>query len=385
MMNLHAQKPAIFIFSTVYLPMIGGAELALKEITDRLSSHYEFILFTARMSRAFPARERLGVIEVRRLGFGFKIDKYFLPLFGFWAAWRETKIPAVLWGMMASFGSIGAYFFKRNNPAIPFLLTLQEGDPEQYLLRGRWGLMGWWLRRLARRADRIQTISFYLKRLAVKAGASFNGIDVVPNGVDLSLFGREYPDARKELYDRFHIPSDAKIAITASRLVHKNGVDMIIRAMERVPNEHLIVAGTGPEEALLRKLARDLGVEARVHFALDLTHPELARYYSVAYVFVRPSRSEGLGSAFLEAMAAGLPVIATNVGGIPDFLTHNETGVFVKVDDPLDIAYQLKHIFYDAPFREKIGQNARALALSTYSWDRVADRINQIFYRLIFA
>ncbi|MBI1957144.1 MAG: glycosyltransferase family 4 protein [Candidatus Niyogibacteria bacterium] len=381
-------RPKILVFSSVYLPMIGGAELAIREIAKRLCDRYDFVLFTARMSRSFPARERMDGVDVRRLGFGFSFDKYLVPFFSAVAVRRELPGAALLWGMMASYATIGAYFIKRRNPAIPFLLTLQEGDPEAYLFHGRWGLMGWWFRRIMPSADRIQAISGYLKRIAEKAGASADRIDVIPNGVDIERFGGANPDARKEIFDRFGFGPNAKIVITASRLVPKNGVDVLIRALARAPKnhrEHLAVAGTGFEEAKLRALAKELGIEKRVHFLGDLDHDELARWYSVAHAFARPSRSEGLGSAFLEAMAAGLPAIGTAVGGIPDFLTHNETGVLVNVDDSDDLAYQIRHCFYDADFRARVAAAGRALAHERYSWDRIANKMNGIFYRLIGA
>ncbi|MBI2038962.1 MAG: glycosyltransferase family 4 protein [Candidatus Niyogibacteria bacterium] len=389
-------RPKILVFSTVYLPMIGGAELAIHEIAKLLCDRYDFILFTARMSSAFPARERIGGVEVRRLGFGFSFDKYLVPFLGYWNARRLMRASSLqppasrilMWGMMASYATIAAYFLKRRNRAIPFLLTLQEGDPEEYLFHGRWGLMGWWFKKIVRSADRIQTISFYLRRVAEKAGALSDRVDVVPNGVDVGRFGKAHPEARKEFYGRFELPPNAKIVITASRLVPKNGVDTLIRALALPPKnhrEHAMIAGTGFQETSLKALARELEIEKRVHFLGDLDHDELARWYSAAHVFARPSRSEGLGSAFLEAMAAGLPAIGTAVGGIPDFLKHNETGVLVKVDDPHDLAYQLRHLFYDADFRARVAETGRALARDHYSWDGVANKMNGIFYRLIGA
>src|SRR3989344_1867544 len=257
-------RPKILIFSTVYLPMIGGAELAIHEIAKRLGDRYDFILFTARMSWALPRQERIGAVDVRRLGFGFSIDKYLMPLAAMMAAQKELPQASMMWGVMASYATIAAYFLKCRNHAPPFLLTLQEGDPEEYLFHGRGGLMGWWFKKLVRSADRVQAISFYLKRVAGKAGALPDRVDVIPNGVDLERFGKTHSDTRKEFYEKNGFPSGAKIVITASRFVPKNGVDILIRAMAVPPKnhrEHLVVAGTGPEEANLRSLARGRAIE----------------------------------------------------------------------------------------------------------------------------
>ncbi|MBI2507049.1 MAG: glycosyltransferase, partial [Candidatus Niyogibacteria bacterium] len=280
-------KSKILIFSTAYLPMIGGAELAIKEITDRLGGEFDFILFTARFSRALPAREKIGAVEVHRLGFGLSFDKYLLPILGYLKARRlvhSYKLTAnsyqlMLWGVMASFGGIAAYFLKRKNPDIKFLLTLQEGDPEEYLTSGRLGLMGFWLKKLVMLADQIQTISRYLKNLAVKAGASAEKTLIVSNGVDLEVFGREFgAEELKELRLKCGIVrTKDKIAITASRLVRKNAVDILIKAMAEIPSEYLLIAGRGNLEKELKKLTSDLKIEKRVRFLGNVGHRDLAK------------------------------------------------------------------------------------------------------------
>lgn len=393
------EKPKIFIFSTVYLPMIGGAELAIKEITDRLGENFDFIMFTARFSRTLPKKERLGAIDIYRLGIGSPLDKYLLPFLGYLKARRflrdrhPTSLPAqageiqnpILWGMMASYGSIAAYFLKKQNPQIPFLLTLQEGDPERYLLKGRLGLMGFWVKKIIAHADRLQVISAYLKDFAVKMGADFMKTDIVPNGADLDVFTREIPLAeRRELRLSYNMASNTKGVITASRLVHKNAIDILIQAMARVPAAHLFIAGTGPEEGRLRVLAKKLNIEKRTHFLGEISHQRLVRYYNASHIFVRPSRSEGLGSAFLEAMAAGLAIVATPVGGIPDFLKRGHTGFFCEVDNPEDLAFQIRNLAYNSRLRQQIAEKGKKLVEENYSWEKVAASMERIFYRLTF-
>ncbi|MEK7567129.1 MAG: glycosyltransferase family 4 protein [Patescibacteria group bacterium] len=378
-----SQKPTIFIFSTAYLPMIGGAELAIKEITDRLPDYFDFILFTARFSRTLARFERIGAVDVYRLGFGASFDKYLLPILGYFKA-RSLGGPQLLWGVMASYGSIAAYLLKRSNPGLKFLLTLQEGDPEEYLTSGRLGLMGFWLGRLIKSANQVQVISFYLKKLAVKFGANFITTEVVPNGVDLSVFEKKFsPENLRELKIRHGINDKQKVVITASRLVRKNGLDILIKAIAEIHDAHLFIAGTGPEEKKLKELAGLLKLEKRTHFMGDIAHGALSKYYALSHVFVRPSRSEGLGSAFLEAMGAGLPVIGTNIGGIPDFLENGKTGLFCEVDDPHDLAVKIKRFIHDEDFRKNIAEKAQEVARQNYSWDKIARKMGSIFYRLM--
>lgn len=364
--------------------------MAIKEITDRLTGDFDFTLFTARFKPSFPRYERLGAVEVYRLGFGLPIDKYFLPFLGYLKARRlikkyqiqNTKYKLLLWGMMASFGSIAAYFLKKTNPKTPFLLTLQEGDSEEYLMKGRFGLMGFWIRRVLHSADRIQVISSYLKSFAIKMGASAGRIDIIPNGVDLETFGRPVSEIEiQEIRNRLAITTDKKIIITASRLVYKNAVDTLIWALKETPNAYLIVAGSGPLENELRRLTETLNLENRMRFLGGISHKELARYFAIANVFVRPSRSEGLGSAFLEAMAAGLPIVATPVGGIPDFLKDEETGLVCEVDNPRHLASQIKRLLYNSDLRKTISANSKNLIEENYLWEKVAHSMQRIFQR----
>jgi len=385
-------KPIILIFSTAYLPLTGGAELAIKYITDNLAENFDFVLFTARFSRSLSRFERIGAVEIHRIGFGLPLDKYLLPVLGYLKARRlihnykptANSYRLILWGMMASYGSIAAYFLKKRSPEAKFLLTLQEGDSQEYLEKGRLGLMGFWLARLVKTADKVQTISFYLKRLAVKHGASFNETEVVPNGVDLNIFNKNVSSEElRELKIRHGITDKQKVVITASRLVYKNAVDVLIKAMNEISDAHLFIAGTGPDESKLKNLAEELKIIARIHFMGDMTHDALSKYYALAHVFARPSRSEGLGSAFLEAMGAGLPVIGTNVGGIPDFLKHNETGLFCEIDNPCDLAAKIKRLIHDEGFRKNISAEGRKLARENYSWDKITQKMSAIFFRLL--
>ena len=99
----------------------------------------------------------------------------------------------------------------------------------------------------------------------------------------------------------------------------------------------------------------------------------------MADLFVRASRSEGLGSAFIEAMAAGLPIIGTPVGGIPDFLKNEETGLFCEVGDPKDLAEKIILLFNNRQLREKLIKNGLELVRAKYDWDKIAEKFREIY------
>jgi len=373
----------IAIFSLAYAPLVGGAELAAQEIVRRLPER-EFTCFTNRFRGDWPVEGRSGNMTIVRVGRGNggRIAKH-LYIFRAWiAAERRHRAEPfdAMWGIMAAYGGFAALLFKLRHPSVPFLLTLQEGDSETHILR-RVGIFYPLWRLVFRRADRIQAISSYLADFGRRHGAKCP-IEVVPNGVDLEKIKNKKPKIKDK-------DGKEKIIITTSRLVYKNGIDILIRAFAEllghassVVSYKLLILGSGPLEAELKDLAKELHVEENVSFLGHVSPEEIPRYLKGADVFVRPSRSEGLGSSFLEAMAAGLPVIGTPVGGIPDFLKDQETGLYAAPDDPVDFAEKISLLFEDQALREKIVRNGRALVERQYAWDHIAEQMNRLFTEL---
>ncbi len=173
----------ILIFSLAYLPFVGGAEVAIKDITDRLPEH-EFEMITANLDGRQKKTEKIGNVLVRRIGSG-KFSKYFYQ----WQAailarkLHQEKPYDLTWAMMANQAGMAAAGFKKHFPNVPFLLTLQEGDDFSsfgYATR----LLGPRLWRVFQRADYCQAISQYLAKWGREMG--FRGeIAVIPNGVNL--------------------------------------------------------------------------------------------------------------------------------------------------------------------------------------------------------
>lgn len=350
----------ILIFSTAYLPFVGGAELAIKEITDRLpSSDFVFDLLTLNLDGKQKKEEQIGNVRVVRLS----CPKWWFPILAFIRARREhQKTPYErVWSVMASYGGFAGLFFKHHFPTVPFILTLQEGDSLAHIYRRAffiWPLF----KRIFTRADVITAISRYLAEWAQKMGARAP-IYIVPNGVSVERFTHKDVPLKKE----------GSVIITTSRLVEKNGISDLIQSLTSLPAEvKLVIVGTGELEEKLKRETRDLGLESRVTFAGFVPHSEIPHYLHSADIFVRPSLSEGLGNSFLEAMAAGVPVIATPVGGIPDFLENGTTGLFCKVHNPQSIAMQVRLLLGNEDFRTILVSNAARLVRERYNWEGIA-------------
>ena len=393
----------ILIFSLAYYPrLVGGAEVAIKEITDRVSdSEVAFDMVTLRFDEAAPSVEKIGNVTVYRVGFAsfpIALNKY---LFTFMGAWRASRLHRTnpydgIWAMMANYAGFAALFFKMTYPQVPYLLTLQEGDPIAYIKK-RVGVLLPLFRKIFTRADMVQAISHYLADFAREMG--FNGpLEVVPNGVDVELFSRRYSDMElATLKDTLGKKYSDTFLITTSRLVAKNAVGDIIQALRYLPESvKLLILGVGPLEAELKALALKFGLIERVHFLGFISHQEMPKYLAISDIFVRPALSEGFGLSYVEAMAAGLPVVTTAVGGIVDFLTPPEasgakagsskkalaTGLFCEVANPKSVAEQVERLLSDPTLRKEIVTNAKSMVVEKYDWSLIAGEMKKLFLKL---
>ncbi len=379
----------ILIFSLVYYPrFVGGAEIAIKEITDRISEEgIQFDMIALRLSNDVPKYEKIGNVTVHRIGFTMSnnnsldsirfpltINKYLYPFLAFMKAIQLHKISNYdgIWSMMASYNGFAALFFKLRFPKVPYLLTLQEGDPIEYIKK-RTGILYPLFKKIFTKPDFVQTISNYLADYARNMG--YKGeIEVVPNGVNVKHFAQHYSEMEiSDIKNKLGKKENTKYIITTSRLVIKNAVGDIIKALIYLPeNIELLVIGKGYQLEDLRSLADSKKLSSRVHFLGFIPHDKMPKYVQISDVFVRPSLSEGFGNSFIEAMAANIPVVATSVGGIPDFLKDGETGLFCKPQNPESIATRVVALMEDDKLRNKIILQSRQMVERDYDWNKIA-------------
>lgn len=394
-------KKKILIFSLGYYPKpVGGAEVALKEITDRLGTDdYEWHLIANQYDRNLPKEEQVGAITVHRIGltkpgadvaecrkFPLHLNKLFYQFTAYWKAKQlhcEHKFDAV-WGMMAHSTGVPAGLFKRKFPDVPYLLTLQEGDPLPYIEK-KMRIFGPLFKAGFVRADMVQAISNYLAAWATRMGFAGEPV-LVPNAVNTAHFTQQFSDDElREVRRGWGVSENDVLLVTTSRLVPKNAVDDVIKALPFLPaHVKFVVFGNGPDEVMLRELATKKGVAERVLFQGFIDHADMPKVLKACDIFIRPSRSEGMGNSFIEAMAAELPVIATQEGGIADFLfsairnpERPATGWAVDVSAPGQIAEAVKDILAHPQATAETVATAKALALKDYDWDHIANRMRK--------
>lgn len=358
----------ILIFSLVYYPrFIGGAEVAIKEITDRI-----------------PKEEiEFDMIALTKDSIFFPLWKFLFPFYAFLKALylhRKNRYDAI-WSMMASYAGFAGFLFKKIHPEIPFILSIQEGEN----FKKREGIFNFLFKKIFSNADHIQVISKFLADWSLHMGAKCP-ITIVPNGVDFDLFSnRRSEDELKSLKQKFNKNPNDIFLITTSRLVVKNAVGDIIDALSYLSeNIKFLILGQGYQEEELKEKVEKLKLKDRVHFLGFVPHKEMPKYLHISDIFIRPSLSEGFGNSYIEAMVAGIPVIATSVGGIVDFLRDGETGLFCEVQNPKSIVQKIEKLIKDKESRDYIVQNAINMVKEKYDWNIIAnDMKNDVFLKTI--
>lgn len=396
----------ILIFSLNYYPhFIGGAEVAIKEITDRIpEDEIEFHMVTLRLDARLPREERVGNVVVHRIGPAVPNPSiadlrkfplhYAKHLYQFLAALEALRLHKKerfdgIWAMMAHSCGIPAGIFKTFQPRVPYLLTLQEGDPPEHIERLAKPVWPLFVNGFTK-ADFLQPISNFL--LVWGRCMGFAGeAEVIPNAVDTARFAKaQLPEDLKRMRQELGKKDGEIFLVTTSRLVHKNAVDDVLRALPSLPEfVTFLIYGIGPDEDTLRELSRTLGVEGRARFMGQIAHDRMPLMLGACDIFIRASRSEGMGNSFVEAMAAGLPVIATQEGGIADFLydearnpDQDPTGWAVDANSPEQIAEAVRAILADPGKVARVRETARAMVLARYDWDTVAQAMRSVFGRL---
>ena len=200
---------------------------------------------------------------------------------------------------------------------------------------------------------------------------------VIGNGVDLDLFRPPTCAAA----------SDGKPVrcLAVGRLIERKGLADVLRAWSLLPRGGytLEIAGGGPQELALRMLATELGLGDEVNFSGPLSREEIATRCRSADMFVLTPYEEAFGNVFAEAIAAGLPVIGSDIGAIPDLVEQVENGILVKPGDAQAIAGAVRELGDDPTRRAQIAARNRARAESILSWDTATDRYVALYSELI--
>lgn len=239
-------------------------------------------------------------------------------------------------------------------------------------------------RSVLKAASRCLAISCYTARNFVRAGVAEERVQVIYGGVDADRFARPEALAGARRLRKALGIEDAPLLLTVARLVRRKGHDLVLDAMAHLRAEGLdvryAVVGDGPELSALKAKAEALGLGPWVIFAGAVAEADLPCWYAACDVFVMPSRDvpgeppEGFGLVYLEANAAGKPVVGARTGGVEDAIADGESGLLVPPEDSRALAIALARLLGDRALATQLGQRGHARVLEQFTWQRVAER-----------
>jgi glycosyltransferase involved in cell wall biosynthesis len=202
----------------------------------------------------------------------------------------------------------------------------------------------------------------------------YDKISVIPNGVDVDFFK---PSEEK----------DSNLIAWIGRFVPEKGLVYLLEAMREVVKQSadvkLVLGGDGPLRNDLWNFVNRFGLRKNIVFLGALNHVEVASILSKSSIFVFPSLKEGMPRALLETMACGAAVIGSNVSGIKDIIRHERNGILVPPRDPVALANAILTLLRDENLRRFLGQNARELMIKKYNWDKVTDKLEDVYYEAV--
>ncbi len=242
------------------------------------------------------------------------------------------------------------------------------------------------LRRIGRGADVVTYLGEYTRSRLARVLDGHTSLQRLAPGVDVDAYS---PQVDRHLVRARHHLTDRPVIVCVSRLVPRKGQDMLIRALplirRAVPDATLLMVSGGPYRPALERLAREAGVERHVVFTGAVSWAELPAHYAAGDVFAMPCRTrrrgldvEGLGIAYLEASATGLPVVAGDSGGAPDAVREGETGFVVPGRDVSAVADRITTLLLDRALAARMGAAGRAWVESDWRWETQADRLRAL-------
>ena len=236
-----------------------------------------------------------------------------------------------------------------------------------------------------RAADRVLTVSEPFRRELARRGVAAGRIEVVHNAIDPQWGLRDKsPEASAALRAKLGIGPEKRVVLIVGRLSSEKDHRTLLEAAHRlqgsVPPPHLLIVGDGPERAKIEETIRTLGLVESVTLAGQVSSAE--PYYGIADICVLSSLSEGSPNALLEAMAAGVPVVATAVGGVPEMVSHGESALLIQPGDCQAMTGAIAALLSDGELARRLAARAREVVLERHAPEARTRRLIEIYGRL---
>jgi glycosyltransferase involved in cell wall biosynthesis len=387
-MRITGQQPVrVCQLISSFRPVIGGAERATEQLSSVLRKEgVDVIVFTRRKSSRDVSFEEINGIPVYRLG---------QPGLGKWGA--LTYAIRSFWLLATSFRHYR--IVHAQSPDTPFfiglfskfllgrklILTIHGGNRIRDYLQSLSGK----LRLYAIRSfvDRYTAITQEVQEQLFCLGVPASHIELIPNGIDANQFMPADEKLRKLTREHLNLPAVGRIVVFIGRLHPIKRVDLLLRAWARVqlqPQDQLLIVGVGEELGRLQALAAQLNISVR----FEGPAAEVVHYLHAADIFVLPSgihstaSYEGLSVALMEAMSAGLAVVATDCSGNRVLIRNSHNGLLFPMEDVDGLTRQLNRLLEDPALRTHLGQNAHTSVVNDYAIDVVAHKTELLYSQI---
>ncbi len=373
-------RPEVVFVSRYFYPFTGGLEKRVAALADALAERGMAVtILTSRLCAGYAHRqERSGVViyrfacpRIKGLGACVFISRAVLFLI-----LQRTRYQAVH-AFQVGHSSAAAIIIGRLLGKRAFL-HLSGGGRGGDVGRHRQSPWGRLFLRLSRCASAIVVLTpgmqHEVSRIAYPAGRTV----CIPNGVDTDTY--RPAQGREQLRHALNLPP-APLILYTGRLSPEKGLAVLLKAHAQLSTSAPVLAiiGSGPEHARLERLAAELGTAGRV--MLRQAQTDIVPWYQCADIFVMASFHEGMSNSVLEAMACGLPVVATAVSGNSDLVTHGRSGLLVQPDDAAALAAALESLLSDPGKARELGAYGRHIAETKYRFDTMIDRFCALYRR----
>ncbi len=341
----------------------GGAESYVRRLAEhqRAAGHDVTVICNPGGTWQFSSRG----IPVRAL---WRLNRYDPT-----APWRLARLVRPLRLDLLTVHLISASFvggLARGRMGIPVVATSHGLDRRS----GRW---------VYRPADRVIAVSCAVKDHLVRQGVPPEKITVIRNGIEVERFVPRM--SKRDARARLGLPADAVVVGSAGHLVARKGFDDLLRAWREVirdhPEAHLAIAGDGRYRGRFERLAARLGASDRVTFLGY--QKDMPLFIWALDLYAQPSRSEGLPLTVLETMAAGVPAVATDVGGTREAIIEGETGILVRARDPGALGRGIGELAGDPARRARLGEAARCRAFEHFREERAVAAVEAVYREVL--
>lgn len=367
----------VLISIMVFHPVIGGTEGSAKELAAALVRQGHQVDVVTLRHPGLPAHEVLDGVHVHRVLLGV----------GRHLVFALSYLGSLIWFLLRHrrYGVIQVYFAYLDAVTVALLrpwlgckgvvVRLGGGGQAGDLARlRRLSLSGVFLP-LIKRLDRFVVVSQQMRQELLETGFDASRILVIHNGVDTQVFSPSHPAT--EL-------APGGTVVTVARLSQEKGCHVLLEAWRQVrdalPESRLVIVGDGPQRTALQQQATRLGLNGAVTFAGEVA--DVRGHLQTCGVFVLPSLSEGMPNALLQAMAMGLPCLATRVGGVEELVQDRVNGRLTEPGNPAALAQLLQELLTDGDQAARLGQAARRTVESRFTIEQMIDGYLRVYGEL---